>query len=131
MNETKPPSKPFGRGRGLHVILRAAHIVAVVLLGAQWLGGSISGVQAASWVALTGLAMFALDIVRRPSHPRELAGFSVVLKLLLIAWMIFDTDARLALFWIILVGSVFFSHTTAEIRHITLFGRRPRKSSPE
>jgi hypothetical protein len=131
MNRTNPPNKPFGRGRWLHVILRAAHLIAVVLLGAAWLGGSLSGAQAAVWVALTGFLMFVLDIVRRPSHPRELAGFSVIVKLLLIAWMIVDVEARMALFWVILAGSVFFSHASAEIRHIPLFGRRQRQSSPE
>ncbi|MDR2189569.1 MAG: hypothetical protein LBE62_16225 [Azonexus sp.] len=129
--KTPAPNKPFGRGRWLHVLLRAAHLAAVVLLGAQWLDGAISGAEAAIWVALTGLLMFVLDIVRRPSHPRELAGFSVIVKLLLIVWMIVDADARLTLFWVILAGSVFFSHASAEIRHIPLFGRRPRQSPPD
>lgn len=107
--------------RWLSVVLRGLHLAAVVLLGAVLLGAPLAADGAAHSVALTGFAMLALDLWKKPGHLREVAGFAVVLKLALVVWMAFDVAARLFLFWFIVAASAVFAHAPASFRHRVLW----------
>ncbi|MBA3034401.1 MAG: hypothetical protein KKF85_01230 [Gammaproteobacteria bacterium] len=115
--------------RWLSVLVRGMHLVAVIAFGAALFGAPLDhlgGVgRLAAAVTVTGVAMFALDIWRKPSHLLEVAGVGVLAKLLLVGWMMFDSAPRLTLFWIIVVWSALFSHAPATFRHARLFGSRP------
>jgi len=108
--------------RWLNVLLRGLHLVAVILLGAALLGAAVPAGTSAGAVAATGLAMFVLDLWRKPWHLREVAGVAVLVKLGLVAWLAFDAGLRLPLFWGIVAGSALFAHAPARFRHKILFG---------
>jgi hypothetical protein len=109
--------------RWMNVILRGMHLVAVILLGACLLGAAVDDHSAVIGVALTGFAMFALDLWRKPQYLHEVSGFAVPVKLVLVAWMALDASARHVLFWLIVAGSAIFAHAPASFRHASLFGR--------
>lgn len=108
--------------RWINVILRGLHLVAVILLGAALLGAPQVSTQVAIAVAASGFAMFALDIWRKPQHLREAAGIAVLLKLVLVGWMVFDTAAQHVLFWLIVAASAISAHAPARFRHAVLLG---------
>lgn len=108
--------------RWINVVLRGLHLIAVIFLGAALLGASISTERAVPAVVLTGVAMFVVDIFKKPGHLREVAGVAVLVKLILVAWMAADADARPALFWLIVAASAVFAHAPARFRHAALFG---------
>lgn len=120
--EDKPAKAPPLR-RWLDVLLRCCHLAAVILLGAALLGAPVAGGSAAAAVAVTGLAMFALDTWSYPGHLRELAGVVVLTKLLLVVWMTLDENVRPLLFWLVVLGSSVSSHAPARFRHLKLVGR--------
>lgn len=111
--------------RWTNVILRGLHLVAVILLGAALLGAPLGAAKVAVAVAASGFAMLALDIWRKPRHLAEAAGISVLVKLVLVAWMALDAAARPVLFWVIVAGSAIAAHAPARFRHATLLGRDP------
>jgi hypothetical protein len=110
--------------RWLGVALRTLHLSAVILLGAALMGAQGTGDHAAAAVAITGALMFVLDTWSKPSHLREVSGIAVMLKVVLVAWMAIDGSFRLALFWIVLAGSVVFAHAPAKFRHAVLIPPR-------
>lgn len=123
---SRKPSTPLESAlRWINVILRGLHLVAVILLGAALLGAPQVGTHVAIAVAATGLAMFALDILRKPQHLREVSGIAVLLKLVLVGWMALDAGARPVLFWLIVAGSAISAHAPARFRHAILFGPAP------
>jgi len=123
-------AKTIGWRRWANVLLRGAHLVAVILLGAALLGAPVSAAQAVWAVAGSGLAMFVLDVWNKPSHLRETSGIAVMLKLMLVGWMAADASARFALFWVIVVGSAVFAHAPARFRHAVLLGSRSPANIP-
>jgi hypothetical protein len=126
-----PPARPDLLRRWLSVLLRGLHLVTVIGLGAALLGAPVEhagGIpRLAAAVAASGIAMFALDLWRKPRHLFEVAGFSVLAKLLLVGGMMIEGAPRLTLFWIIVVWSALFSHAPASLRHARFF--EPRKKS--
>ncbi len=118
MNATKPP--PTFR-RWLNVVLRGAHLVAVIVLGAALLGAPVDAAMAAYGVAISGLAMLVIDTWGYPGHLRETAGISVLVKLALVVWMATDASLRTPLFWLVVAGSAVFAHAPARFRHAKLF----------
>lgn len=124
-----PPARPDLLRRWLSVLLRGLHLVTVIGLGAALLGapaehmGGISRLAAA--VAISGGAMFALDLWRKPRQLFEVAGVSVLAKLILVGAMVPDGAPRLTLFWILVAWSALFSHAPATFRHARLFGPKP------
>ncbi len=106
--------------RWINVFLRGLHLAAVIVLGAALLGAPLPETPAALAVAASGLAMFALDLWRKPRHLCEAAGLVMLAKLMIVAWMIFDTGARPWLFWIIVVGSAISAHAPARFRHASM-----------
>ena len=105
--------------RWLGIVLRALHLVCVIVLGAGLMHDSV-GTAAIVAVLLTGFALFALDTWNYPRHLFELSGVAVMVKLLLIALMGLDEALRLPLFWVIVLWSGVFSHAPASLRHLRL-----------
>ncbi len=123
-----PPRADLLR-RWLSVLLRGVHLIAVIAFGAALFGAPLDHLGGVGWLAvavtITGVAMFGLDIWRKPSHLLEVAGVGMMTKLLLVGWMMFDGAPRLTLFWIIVVWSALFSHAPATFRHARIIGPRP------
>jgi hypothetical protein len=100
-------------------LLRAAHLVGAVGLGA----GVLGDVPESRWLAfgvttlLTGLSILSLDAWSRPSYFREYAGLAMAGKLLLLGLLLAWPAQRAVLFWLILVFSVLFAHAPASLRH--------------
>ena len=111
--------RDFPGRRWLNLSLRTIHLAGIVLLGAALVGAG--EVRTAAWLTLiSGLAMFAGDIWANPAHLREVAGFGVLTKLLLVAVMVAHPSLALAIFWAVLVLSTLLSHAPRAPRH-----RRP------
>ncbi|WP_126444585.1 hypothetical protein [Sulfuricystis multivorans] len=110
--------------RWINVLLRGLHLAAVILLGAALLGAPQASPASAIAVAVTGFAMFALDVWRKPQHLIEAAGLSVLVKLVLVGWMVLDAAARPYLFWLIVAGSAIAAHAPARFRHAMLLGSK-------
>jgi len=109
--------------RWLGIVLRALHLASVILLGAALMAEHQTATPIDA-VMISGIALFALDTWSYPGHLFEVAGVSVVLKLILIAAMAIDPAWQLPLFWVVVVWSVLFSHAPASLRHHRLRGSR-------
>ena len=110
--------------RWTNILLRGLHLAAVVVLGAALLGAPVSAGRAVAALAATGALMLALDTWKQPSHLLEVSGVALEIKLLLVFWMAWEESVRPVLFWLIVAGSTVFSHASAKVRHIRVFGRR-------
>lgn len=102
--------------RWLGIVLRGVHLTSVIFLGAALLANGTTATPVVA-VLVSGVALFALDTWSYPRHLFEVAGASVVLKLVLIAGMAIDPTWQLPLFWVIVFWSVLFSHAPASLRH--------------
>lgn len=112
--------RDFPGKRWLNVALRTIHLGGLVLLGAGLLGAGPIGLGATITFG-SGLAMFATDTWANPAHLRETAGFGVLVKLLLVGLMAWQTAYALPLFWLVLVLSTLLSHAPGSFRHRQLF----------
>lgn len=112
--------RDFPGKRWLNLALRAVHLGGLVLLGASLLGAGHTGLGAAV-IFVSGLAMFAIDTWANPAHLREVAGFGVLVKLLLVGLMAVQPAWALALFWLVLAISTLLSHAPGAFRHRKLF----------
>ena len=114
--------------RWTSVLLRAAHLVAVIGLAAEIVSTAAAGAAPLHlWpaaVLLTGLALFTVDFWARPGRLLELLATSIAAKLVLVALMIVLPTWKVPLFWIIVVWSVIFSHAPATFRHARIWRRR-------
>ena len=119
MNLPAAPSayRDFPGRRWLGVLLRAAHLAGVVGVGAGLLAVEAAAAGFVYLMVLSGMAMALLDAWSRRRWLRELAGLSLLVKLVLLLWFAADEAARPALFWTILVFSTLFSHAPASFRH--------------
>ena len=104
------PAPGFRPLRWLNVALRSIHLVAVIHFSASILGALPASASSGIAVFLSGSALWAVDLLQHPDHLRQMAGFSMLLKLALIAGMIVSPSLRLPLFWTIVVWSVIFAH---------------------
>jgi len=105
--------------RWLTVVMRSAHIAAVMLLGAALHGAPLS-IPVPILAALTagsGAVMFGLDLYSRRDHWREIAGIGVMIKILLIGSLSFSHGLELIVFWTVLLWSAVLSHAPATFRH--------------
>ena len=59
--------------------------------------------------------------VANPAHLREVAGFGVLVKLLLVGLMALQPAWGLAIFWMLLGLSTLLSHAPGNFRHRKLF----------
>lgn len=116
--------RDFPGRRWLVVVLRAAHVVGVVGVGAGLLASPGGAVTGFAWLMVaSGVAMAALDAWSNPVWLREFAGVSLLAKFALLGWFLADDGARPLLFWSILVFSVIFAHAPASFRHRRVGGR--------
>lgn len=119
------PARELPGRRWLTVVLRTAHLVAVIWLGAclmtEPLAASLRLAHTA--VTLTGVAMFGVDLWCHPGHLRERAGAAMIVKLALIAAMAAAPAHALTLFWVVVVWSAVISHAPASFRHARIFVR--------
>ncbi len=119
MKEKRDVARDFPGKRWLVNLLRAAHLVGVVGLGA----GVVGEIPDARWHAfgvtalVSGLSMLALDSWTRRSYFREYVGLAMAGKLLLLGALLAWPAQRAPLFWLILVFSVLFAHAPASLRH--------------
>lgn len=120
MPRSRSAIRDFPGKRWLNVALRTVHLGGLVLLGAALLGAGPVG-PAAGVTALSGLAMFAIDTWANPAHLREVAGFGVLVKLLLVGLMATQPAWALSIFWLVLVLSTLLSHAPGAFRHRQLF----------
>lgn len=112
--------RDFPGKRWLNVILRTAHVFAIVLFGAALLGNGDT-LWGAALTFATGAGMFAIDTWANPRQLREAAGFGIVLKLGLIGLAALQPAWALPLFWLVLVLSTVLSHAPGAFRHQQLF----------
>lgn len=103
--------------RWLSIVLRTAHVLAVIGLGAVVLGAPLAAHQQALYVLGTGMATMALDLRVRPRLLLEWSGLALLGKLVAVAWMAVDTALLAPLFWGVVVWSVLFAHAPASFRH--------------
>jgi hypothetical protein len=116
--------RDFPGRRWLSVLLRSAHLVAVIAFAAVLLQTATPLPEyAGSAVLVTGVLIWLLDLWHKPGHLVEGAGLSMLLKLVLVAWMIYSPDLRVPLFWIIVVWSGVFSHAPASFRNARVLKR--------
>lgn len=113
-------TRDFRGRRWLSVFLRSAHLVAVIAFAAVLLTTAPLPEYSGMAVLITGVLVWALDLYHKPGHLVEGAGLSMLLKLILIAGMIFSPDLRVPLFWIVVVWSGVFSHAPASFRNARL-----------
>ena len=115
----KPQRRDFPGRRWLIVLLRTAHLVGVVGVGAGFIAAMPAAEQHAFALLLlaSGATMLTLDVIAAPAYLLEFAGAATLAKLALVLWMVLDPAARLTLFWVILVLSVIVSHAPARARH--------------
>ena len=112
--------RDFAGKRWLNLGLRTVHIAGIVLLGAALLNGTDASLGAIITFA-SGLGMFASDTWANPLQLREVAGFGVLVKLGLVAWMALQPTLAVNIFWLILVISTLLSHAPGALRHRQLF----------
>jgi hypothetical protein len=102
--------------RWLSVVLRGLHLATVIGLGGAVLGAPLDASGQAIGVLASGAAMMAMDLWLRPGLLKEWSGASLLLKLAMVAWMAFDADQRLALFWLLVLWSTLFAHAPASFQ---------------
>lgn len=123
--------RDFRGRRWLSVFLRSAHLIAVISFSAAVLHAPpvLRPGLAGGAVLITGVLVWLLDLWHKPAHLVEGAGLSMLLKLVLVAWMIFAPGLREPLFWIIVAWSAVFSHAPSSFRNARLPRVRPPGSS--
>ena len=126
MKGKRDPSRDFPGKRWLVNLLRAAHLVGVVGIGA----GVLGEVPESRWFGfgltalVSGLAILVLDAWSRPAYLRENVGLAMACKLALLGVLLAWPAQRAVLFWLILVFSVLFAHAPASMRH-AIWLKRP------
>jgi len=113
--------RDFPGKRWLNVGLRAIHVAGLILLGAGLLNATAEMGLAITLTVTSGLAMFLIDTWANPAHLRELAGFGVLLKLLLVGLMAWQPAMAMTFFWLLVLLSTVLSHAPAGFRHKQLF----------
>lgn len=103
--------------RWLSVLLRSLHIATVVWLGAMVLGAPVASAAAPLLVLGSGVAMLLLDLRAGRIALGELAGASVLVKLVLVAWLALDKAHAGPIFWLLVVMSSLTSHAPKNVRH--------------
>lgn len=112
--------RDFPGKRWLNLALRTLHLGGLVLLGASLLGAGHTGLGA-TITFISGLLMFATDTWANPAQLREVAGFGILVKLLLVGLMAWQPGWALTLFWLVLALSTLLSHAPGAFRHKQLF----------
>jgi hypothetical protein len=118
--EAETPSsqraKPAEWRRWAGILLRAAHLVGVTLMGAELLGATTARGGAALTLA-SGIALFVSELADGRVRVRELAGAWVPAKLALVALAVAVPGLAAPVFWTVLVVSAVLSHAPRGLRH--------------
>jgi hypothetical protein len=119
-------AKPAEWRRWLGILMRTAHLVGVVWMGAAYLGPAApaAGGQGAVLVLVSGVALLLSEWLDRRIRLSELAGVVVLTKLAAVGWMALGGAGAQPLFWAVLVLSAISSHAPRELRHWPVFPRR-------
>jgi hypothetical protein len=119
---TRRDVRDFPGRRWLSVLLRGAHLIAVIAFGAALLQTPPTPLpdHAAQAVLASGVLVWLLDLWYKPGHLVEGAGLSMLLKLALVAGMVLAPTLRVPLFWIIVAWSAIFSHAPSSFRNARL-----------
>jgi hypothetical protein len=117
--------------RWIAVVLRSLHLAGVVCVGAALVAGAAVSHSAGALMLASGLVMAGMDLRAGRLALGELAGAFVLLKLLLVAWMVFDPRQALWLFWLLLVTSSVASHAPKGFRHWSIRGRNRANGGSE
>lgn len=117
-----------GRGklrviRWANVLVRGAHQISVVGLGAAMLGAPLAIGSYAMAVVASGAVLMALELIDKPSTVFEASGVAMLAKLGLVAWVAWDPAAPRWVFWFIVGWSTLFAHAPGAFRHARLFCR--------
>lgn len=113
---TQRPPKPAEWRRWVGIVLRTLHLAGVVWLGAALLGAPVG--TGGGWLTLlSGLGLFASELVDRRIAPTELAGAVVLAKLAAVAAMLVWPVAAPGLFWALLAVSAVSAHAPKPLRH--------------
>ncbi len=114
----------FPGQRGIRILVRTAHIGAVVLFMGAVLGGSRSVVGAAA-LGGTGIYLVIDQMIRDGSaHFRYVAFWAVILKILALTLGILNPDWLVAALWFCLVVGGLISHAPGRVRHHALWGEK-------
>lgn len=116
MSRPPRPPKPAEWRRWVGIVLRTGHLAGVVWLGAALLGAPVGA--GGGWLTLlSGLGLFASELVDRRISPTELAGAVVLAKLVAVATMLAWPTTAPGLFWTLLVVSAISAHAPKPLRH--------------
>lgn len=108
--------KPAEWRRWVGILLRTGHLAGVVWLGAALLGAPVG--TGGGWLTLlSGLGLFASELLDRRVALSELAGLVVLAKLAVVAAMLRWPAASPGLFWALLVVSGISAHAPKPLRH--------------
>jgi hypothetical protein len=113
----EPSDKPAAWRRWLGIVLRASHLAAVTMLGAELLGAPLPRRPAAAVVLASGVALLIIEIMDARMRFNELAGFVALSKLAAVTWMVLDGEHALPVFWVVLFVSALVSHAPRRVRH--------------
>ncbi len=108
--------------RWASIACRSMHLAGVVLVGVGIVGNGPPVAFGGALMLVTGLALYALDLWRHPDLWREVAGAFVIVKLIVIAAMLYAPSAAAPLFWVLLVASSLVSHAPHRFRHARVLG---------
>lgn len=109
--------------RWTSVLLRSAHLLCVVWLGAALSGAPMDRAAAAAGVFGSGALLAAVDFAAGRIRLGELAGLVVALKLAAMGWMAWQPAHASTVFWVLVGVSALSSHATKATRH---WPRRPK-----
>jgi hypothetical protein len=112
-------ARDFPGRRWIDILLRAAHLIAVIAFGAAILHPACVPMPEYAGIAVfvSGGLMAALDGWCKPGHWVEGAGLSLILKLLLVAGMIALPRWQVPIFWGVVAWSAIFSHAPSRFRN--------------
>ena len=118
--------RDFSGRRWLSVLLRGAHLIAVIQFSAVVLHAVPDAELPYAGIAVlaSGVLVWLLDLWYRPSHLVEGAGLCMLLKLALLACMLAVPSLRAPLFWITVGWSAVFSHAPSSFRNARLGKKR-------
>ena len=111
--------------RWTKICLRTLHLLAVAGVG----GGILFGLEKDlwiyySWLALaSGVLMMLIDIVSNPVWIVQVRGFSIFLKLILLAFLGCNPDWDGVLVVVVIVVSAVISHAPGKLRYYSLYHR--------
>ena len=113
-------TKSSASERAASIVLRTLHLGAVIALGASLLGAPLPLAHSGGAALASGLVLFVMELFARRMHAFDLAGLSVLAKLVVVAVVAHWPGAAahgLAAFWVLVALSSLSSHAPKPVRH--------------